>query len=162
MWIPLRHRLVVLAFGGVLSACGGDLTLPHDRSPAALEAVSGSGQEGTVGSRLNDPLVVEVTDASFQPVAGVAVVFQFAGEVPEAEVDPREAVTNSSGRAEAQVRLGANTGTQRVEAQVAQASAAELVTTFDLTAVAPEEGKKGGKGRRGGGSDDDDDDDDND
>ena len=155
MCTPIRHRLMVLVIGGLISACGGDLTLPHDRSPAALEAVSGDGQEGTVGSRLDDPLVVEVTDAGSEPVAGVAVEFRFAEEVPEAEIDPTHAVTDSNGRAEAQVRLGANTGTQTV---VAEASATDLVATFDLTAVAPENKKK----RRSGNDDDDDDDDDED
>lgn len=158
MCTPLRHRLMALVIGGLVSACGGDLTLPHDRSPAALEAVSGDGQEGTVGSRLDDPLVVEVTDANSQPVAGVAVEFRFAEEVPEAEVDPAQAVTDSNGRAEAQVRLGANTGTQTVKAQVAEEFATNLVATFDLTAVAPKKGKKGGDGKRESGDDDDEDD----
>ena len=159
MCTPFRHWLVALVIGCAISACGGDLTLPQDRSPAALEAVSGNGQEGIVGSRLDDPLVVKVIDASSQPVPGVAVEFEFTEEVPEAEVDPTQAFTDSSGRAAAQVRLGANTGTHTVKAQVVE-SATDLVATFDLTAVAPEKGKKGGKGRRGNGNGNDDDDDD--
>ncbi len=150
MRIP--YRLVSLVFGAALTGCGGgSLTLPDDSFPAALQAVSGDGQQGTVGSRLDDPLVVKLTDASSRPIAGVPVVFQFKSDVPDAEVDPAEAATDNEGLASAQVRLGANTGSHQVEARVA--SAAELSATFVVTAVERESGKKGS----GGGDGDDDD-----
>ena len=148
MCIP--GRLFSLALATALTGCGGDLTLPDDSSPAALRVVSGDGQEGTVGRRLDAPLVVELTNASSNPMEGVSVVFQFKGDVPEAEVDPA-ATTDSAGRASAQVRLGTSTGPHQVEARVA--SSAALSAIFVVTAV---ERGRGGKG--GGGGDDDDDD----
>lgn len=159
----LRHWFVPLGFGSAIAACAGGITLPDNGFPASLRAVSGNGQEGTIGSRLDAPLIVRVTDVNAQPVAGVAVVFRFQSEDPEAEVSPTEAATDSDGLAEAEVRLGAVTGAHIVEASVAQS--AELRATFAVIAVAPEDEKddkpeKGGKDRgRGGGNDDKDDDD---
>lgn len=151
------QRFVFTVIVALLTACGGDLTLPDNGSPAALKVVSGNRQEGTVGSQLDKPLVVRLTDASSRPVAGVPIAFSFRSDVPEAEVDPTQAVTDTSGQAIAEVRLGTNTGAHLVDARVAQASAAGLSATFDLTALARE---PRGRGGRGGGDGDDDDDDD--
>lgn len=146
MCIPSRLFSIVLA--AALTGCGGDLTLPDDSSPAALRAWSGDGQQGTVGSRLDDPLVVKLTDASSRPISGVSVVFQFTNDVPDAEVD-REATTDSEGLAAAEVRLGTSTGTLQVQARVATAAA--LNATFVLTALERDKKNKGG----GQGDDDD-------
>jgi hypothetical protein len=148
---------MVLAFLATsATACSGNLVLPGDDSagddsPAALRAISGSGQEGTIGSHL-DPLVVLVTDASSEPVEGVAVEFRFDGSVPDAVITPH-AITDSNGEAAAEVRLGTEAGPITVLAQVSQAS--ELQATFGLIAVT-----KGKKGKGGGGGRDDDGDDD--
>jgi hypothetical protein len=155
----LRFQLTIVVLGGTLGACGGELTLgsaPVDGSPAALRAWSGSGQTGEVGSRLDKPLVVQVLDASSQPVAGVPIIFRFDNEPPEARINPTENATNTDGFAEAEVRLGATTGLHVVEAVVAQPAAPELRTTFDVTAVADNKDKDKDKGR-GRGDDDDDD-----
>lgn len=149
----LAHRLLAPVLGAALVSCGGGgLSLPNSSAPATLAAYSGNGQEGTVGDRLDQPLVVRLTDANSQPVAGVSVVFGFASDVPEAQVYPAEVATDSAGLAEAEVRLGATVGTHIVEAQISEAA---LRATFELTAVAPEKGKKG----KGGGDDDDNEDD---
>ena len=144
MRIP--YRLGSLVLGTALTGCGGSLTLPDDGSPAALLAVSGDGQQARVGSRLDNPLVVKLTDASSRPIAGVPVVFQFKIDVPDAQIDPAEAATDSAGLASAQVRLGTSTGPQEVEARVA--SAAQLRATFVVTAIA--RGKGGNGGGHGG------------
>jgi hypothetical protein len=141
---------MVLAFFATFStACGGDLILPSDDSPTALRPVSGDDQEGTVGSRLDDPLVVRVTDANSQPVAGVVVEFQFDGDVPGGVVTP-QSLTDSTGEAAAEVRLGTEAGPITVLARVSQVSSSELQATFGLTAVAG----KGKKGKGGGNGDD--------
>jgi Bacterial Ig-like domain (group 1) len=157
----LRNWMVLAVLAA--SACSGNLVLPGDdspggdppgdNSPAALTPISGNGQEGRIGSVL-DPLVVQVTDASSQPIEGVAVEFQFDGSVPDAVITPR-AITDGNGKAAAEVRLGTEAGEITVLAQVSQAS--ELQATFGLTAVA-----KGKKGKGGGRDRDDDDDDDED
>jgi len=146
MCIPYRLFSIVLATA--LTGCGGDLTLPDDSSPAALRAWSGDRQQGTVGSRLDDPLVVKLTDASSRPIFGVSVVFQFTNDAPDAEVDA-EATTDSEGLAAAEVRLGTSTGTLQVQARVATAAA--LNATFVLTALERDKKNKGG----GQGDDDD-------
>jgi hypothetical protein len=158
----LRGWMVLAFLATSSSACSGNLVFPGDDSPgddpsgddspAALSPVSGDNQRGTVGSELDDPLVVRVTDASSQPVEGVAVEFQFDGFVPDAAVTP-QAFTNGNGEAEAEVRLGTETGRITVLAQVPQSS--ELRTTFGLTAVSK---GRGGKGRDRDGDDDDEDD----
>jgi hypothetical protein len=143
MWTSVHKRLFGFLVGTALAACGSDLTLPDDGAPARLEAVSGGGQEGTVGRRLHRPLVVELTDASAHPVVGTVVAFGFQGSVPDAEIDPT-ATTDASGRASAEVRLGTSTGSLTVEARVLQPSASHLRATFDLTARARERGERGG------------------
>ena len=141
----LRYWMVLAFLATSSSACSGDLILPSDDSPAALNRVSGNDQEGTVGSRLADPLVVRVTDAGSQPIEGVAVEFQFESAGTDATVTP-QAFTDSEGEAAAEVRLGTEAGPITVLAQVSQASSSELRATFGLTAVAGK-GKKGDDGR---------------
>ena len=148
----LRYWVVLVFLATSSSACSGDLILPSDDSPAALNRVSGNDQEGTVGSVLADLLVVRVTDASSQPIEGVAVDFRFDSDVPDAVVTP-QALTDSRGEAAAEVRLGTEAGPITVLAQVSEASSSELRATFGLTAVAG----KGNKGKGGGDRDDDDD-----
>ena len=148
------YRLLSLLLATAFTGCaGGSLTLPDDSSPAALRVVSGDGQQGTVGSRLDDPLVVKLTDASSRPIAGVPIIFGFTSDVPAAQVDPEQAETNSEGVASAVVRLGTETGSHQVEARVA--SGAELSATFVVTAVEREHGKKNKEGKGGPGGNDD-------
>jgi hypothetical protein len=145
----------------VLLGCGSDLTLPGDgpaggnppidgRTPAQLLAVDGDGQQARVGKRLDDPLVVRLTDQSGRPVSGAIVEFSFKNAIPEAELDPAAAETDEDGEASVEVRLGSIAGEHQVEAALA---ATDLRATFGITAV--EHG-------RGGGDDEDDDDDDDD
>jgi Bacterial Ig-like domain (group 1) len=152
----LRSCVVLALLAALSSACGSNLILPSDDSPAALSRVSGDGQEGTVGSQLDEPLVVKVTDASSQPVEGVPVDFRFDSDVPDAVITP-QVLTDSSGQAAAEVKLGTEAGPIIVLAQVSQASSSDLLATFGVTAV-PGKGNKG----KGGGRDRDDDDDDDD
>ncbi len=151
----LRYWTVFVLLGTVLPACGSNLVLPDDNSPAALRVVDGDDQEGTVGSLLA-PLVVQVTDANSQPLEGVRVEFVPDTDAAEVQVTP-EAFTDNNGVAAAEVRLGMEAGPLVVRAQVSEA----LRTSFDLTALAEEDGKKGrGKGRDRGDDEDDDDEDD--
>jgi hypothetical protein len=130
----------------VLVACGGsDLTLPADGSPSSLRAVSGDGQQGTVGSQLPDPLVVLLTDGAGHPVSGVSIAFRFQTDVPAAKVDPTMITTNDSGSASVRVRLGTTTGPQTIEARLADDAASDLLATFGLT-VLPRHGGNGGGG----------------
>jgi len=139
------HKLFGVILATALNGCSGSLTLPDDQPQATLVVVSGDRQQGTVGRRLDAPLVVKLTDASSQPMAGVPVVFQFKSEVPKAEVDP-EATTDSDGIASAEVRLGTSTGPYEIEARAISPAA---LTTFVVTAVERRGGGGGGSGDDG-------------
>src|SRR4051794_26394077 len=144
---PFRmNPLLVTAAVTMLGCQGGDLTLPNDGLPASLREVSGSGQQGTVGSQLPDPLVVQVQDGAGRPVENVSL--RFDTQVPAAKILQPEVTTDSIGRAAVLVRLGSIEGTQRFEAQLASGS--ELRTTFAVIAVAdPPAGNGGGSGDGG-------------
>jgi hypothetical protein len=143
-------RLLSLALITAVVACGGgDLTLPGDGLPSSLRAVSGDGQEGTVGSQLPEPLVVRLTDGAARPLSGVSLKFQFQSDVPAARINPAIVATDDTGFASVEVRLGNTAGEQTVEARLADDATGDLRTTFDLTAV-----KKKGKDGDGGGEGD--------
>jgi hypothetical protein len=132
----------------ILSGCGGsDLLLPGAGGPGELLVVSGNGQEGRTGKRLDDPLVVQVNDVDGQPAPGVKVAF--AGSKGSPAVDPESATTNSNGRASTLVRLGDTEGGQTVEARLAGGSGG-ISVEFHITAVAPGGGKGHGGGDNGG------------
>jgi hypothetical protein len=155
--ISFSPRLLIPGLGlAVLACAGGDLNLPNNGTPVELTAVSGDGQEATVGSRLPKPLVVRVTDAARQPIAAVPLVFRFQDAIPDAEIEPASVETDSTGHASVEVRLGSTTGPQTIEATIAQDAAPEARATFGVTALE----KHGRRGHGGGGGDDDDDDDD--
>lgn len=155
-------RLLSLALITAVVACGGgDLTLPGDGLPSSLRAVSGDGQEGTVGSQLPEPLVVRLTDGAARPLSGVSLKFQFQSDVPAARINPAIVATDDTGFASVEVRLGNTAGEQTVEARLADDATGDLRTTFDLTAVKKKgkDGDGGGEGDgRGSGSHDRDDD----
>ena len=130
----------------MLACAGGDLTLPNNGAPVELTAVSGDGQQATIGSRLPQPLVVRVTNAAGRPVAEVPLVFRFQTAVPDAEIDPASVATDSTGHASVSVRLGTVTGPQTIEAAIAQDAGPDVRATFGVTAL-----EKHGRGGGGGG-----------
>jgi hypothetical protein len=141
--LQLLYLVPITAAAG----CGADLTLPADGNPAQLQAVSGSGQEGTVGTRLPDPLVVRLTDGVGRHVAKVSVEFRFQSNVPGAQFEPSVVATDDTGFASVTVMLGTTPGAQTVEAAVSASPSSSLLATFGVTAVAA---KNGGGGDRPG------------
>ncbi len=119
----------------VLACAGGDLTLPNNGAPVELTAVSGDGQQATIGSLLPRPLVVQVTDGAGRPVAEVPLVFRFQTAVPDGEIDPASVATDSTGHASVRVRLGTVTRPQTIEATIAQDPAPDVRATFGVTAL---------------------------
>jgi hypothetical protein len=149
--LPNISLILVVVLILALPACGsGDLVLPGG-PPSELSAVSGDGQNGPPGTRLPDPLVVEVTDAEGRHVPGTSVQFTFAGDVAGGAVTPGTAITDDQGRASAEVQLGTVEGDQPVEALVTAGADSALRTRFNLTAVPVDDGGGGG-GAGGGGS----------
>jgi len=119
----------------LLAACGGgDLVLPSDGQPAAIQIVQGDGQSGRVGVALADPVVALVSDAQGRPVMGVSVAFAFQGE-SDASVAPEAASTGADGRAAFQVTMGTRVGGVEAEVRVSDAGSRVLSAPVSLTAV---------------------------
>jgi hypothetical protein len=131
----LPHTLVALAALTALLACGDDDGSGPRRGgpPTALEIVSGDDQDGTVGTELDDPLVVRVLDADGDPVRGQTVEFRVSaggGSLDEASVE-----TDSDGTAEVRWTLGTVAGSeQNVEASVDD-GAQPLAVSFSAIAL---------------------------
>jgi hypothetical protein len=155
----LSNRLRLALTTTVLACSSGNLALPNDGLPTDLQAFSGDGQEGTVGTQLPDPLVARVLDGTSRPVVGVSIVFGFQTEVSGAKIEPATAMTDDMGKASVRVRLGNTTGPQSVVARLEEDLAADLRATFGLKALDREQGNNDGSGDGGDAGEDDDDDD---
>ena len=94
-----------------------------------LLIVSGYGQEGLAGTRLQSPFVVEVRDQYGNPFSGANVVFRVTG----GSLSSTRATTNSFGQAQTTLTLGPSAGANSVEASVAGISPSQ---TFTATATA--------------------------
>jgi hypothetical protein len=112
------------------------LALP-DPSGAALQlsVTSGSGQTGTVGEPLANPLVVKVATESGQPVSGRRVAFIVGGE-GSGSFDPDTAETNDRGEAGSLWTLGTVPGAQSGEARLVTDLETPPHAEFQGTAVA--------------------------
>ncbi len=97
---------------------------------ASLTAVSGGGQVTAPGQSFASPLMVQVSDASGQPVAGLAVSFNVASG--SATLGSPAAITDARGNAGTTVTAGAGGGPILVTA-----SAGNLSTQFSLTSRGP-------------------------
>jgi hypothetical protein len=94
-----------------------------------IEPVSGSGQNGAVGTALQDPLIVRVTDQFGNPVAGVTVEW----DAEQGSVDPSSSQTGADGRAETSWVLGSSSGPQTATASSSDLEGSPV--TFSATAV---------------------------
>jgi hypothetical protein len=143
-----------------LAGCSGDLTVPGGGTsgdptggpagasqPAELQVVAGDDQRAEAGAVLETPLMVRVVDGSARPVEGVAVRFDFLGDLSGAALDPEAVLTDGDGRASSLVRLGDAPGEQVIVAAVANSLLPALRATFTAVAVAP---KGHGGGKHGG------------
>jgi len=143
----LPRRLSALSWivvTGLFAACGGsDLVLPSSSIPARIRVVDGDAQSGSVGQLLPAPIVVEVTDARGQEVAGTTVEFGLTSAGTGAEIVPSTATTDTRGRAQTRMLLGNKAGLQVGEARVVGAGATSPKTTFSAMAVSPGPGNGG-------------------
>lgn len=131
--LPFPASIAAAALCALAAGCGGDnLTLPDPTAAAQLEAVSGMGQVGSVGTLLAEPLVVRVLDSDDRPVPEVRVAFVPGSGAEGSAVEPDTAETDSDGRASVRWALGTATGSQALIAKVVGNTS--LTTQF--TAVA--------------------------
>jgi len=79
---------------------------------ARIQAADGDDQGAPVRTALQDPLLVRVTDAFGNPVAGAEV--EWSAE--QGSVDPASSLTGEDGRAATSWTLGSSTGSQRASA----------------------------------------------
>jgi PKD repeat protein len=111
-----RHSLVALAAALSLVGCGSDLVLPGQNNPADIEVIAGDGESGLAGEAVT--IVVKVTDAAGQPIEGASVNFDLTSAGDGADISPATAVTDSGGRAQAEMLLGERLGLQTGAAEV--------------------------------------------
>jgi hypothetical protein len=108
-----RFRIWVVAAllaASFLQCKGTDTTAPTD-----IRIISGDGQNGRIGQPLSQPLVVEVTDESGDPVPGVEVRWAAQGG---GSVSDETGQTGSDGRSSVQRILGPEPGEQATTATV--------------------------------------------
>jgi Big-like domain-containing protein len=83
-------------------------------APTDAVVVSGGGQQGAAGTRLNRPIVVRITDRAGNPVAGAALVLApEAGSVRDSVVR-----TDSTGNASIAWTMGHGAGRQKLSVRV--------------------------------------------
>lgn len=87
--------------------------------------VDGGKQIGGVGSRLSDPLVVQVNGADGNPVAGALVSFRCAGIT----FNPPDALSDTSGQVSVAVQLGSIPGSYQVLAETPKSGGGTLTVT---------------------------------
>ena len=81
---------------------------------ASMSVASGGGQTGTSGSALAQPVVIQVSDAGSNPVAGTTVTF--AVVTGGGSVAPISGITNAAGQVQTTWTLGATIGSQSISA----------------------------------------------
>jgi hypothetical protein len=155
--IIVRSTLAALSLG--VLGCGSELVLPDSPGSAAQELaltkVDGDGQNGLVGERLQNPLVVRVLDAEQHAITGKSVTFELS-DPAGGTIDPDTATTNGDGEAVSQWTLGTVPGTYTVIAKLVGAEGEDKVAEFraeadpgapaSLTALSPVL-QPGGRGR---------------
>lgn len=133
-WIMARIRIASLAvlMAASVPSCR-DAAGPETRVAAAIQPVGGDGQTASIGTTLDDALVVRVEDASGQPVSGARVLFSV--QSGGGSVAPGDAFTNANGLAQSSWTLGSLVETeQRVWAIVPRANGEPLRAVFTAQA----------------------------
>jgi uncharacterized protein (TIGR03437 family) len=103
-------------------------------SELSLKVESGSGQSGGTGSVLGRPIVIEVQDRNFLPYSGVGLVFSASDD---SVISPPTAVTDATGRAQVEWRLGSREGTSTLTARLEQAPAVRANATALVAGARP-------------------------
>ena len=134
-YLRARAAASCLCLLAALGCGGGDLVLPTDTGPTSVDASAGTGQTGTVGKPLADPIAVKVTDRQGQAVAAVRVAFATDGAAGSS-VSPDTVLTDAAGLATAQWVLGSTAGSQTATATVVGLSLSEGFTATATSGAA--------------------------
>jgi hypothetical protein len=133
---------------------GSPVTFLHTAtsgSATGVAIVSGNEQSGVPGTALAQPLVVQVNDASGNPVAGAPVTWVVTGG--GGTLDPSTSTTDATGRASSVWTLGPAPGSNTAEAVVsgvgqATFTATGLVGTPNEIRIVSGNGQSGPAGQR--------------
>lgn len=99
---------------------------------AAIVESSGGKQIGSIGMPLDQPIVVQVNDASGSAIAGAAVYFSGPAGV---SFTPAAALTDSSGQVTSTVSLGQQAGRYKIVVRTKDASGKILEVPLDEVAL---------------------------
>jgi len=128
--------LCALTLGALTIGCVGraKLAAPLKASAtgAAIVESSGGKQIGYIGMPLDQPVVVQVNDASGAAVTGAAVYFRGSSGV---SFTPASALTDSSGQVTTTVSLGQQAGRYKLVASTRDASGKNIELTLDEIAL---------------------------
>jgi mono/diheme cytochrome c family protein len=116
--------LVLLVSGCTRRRAASPLLTPKAYGTQIAE-VSGGRQIDGVGTKLSDPLVVQVNGADGNPVAGALVSFHGAGLT----FNPLEALSDSSGQVSVAVQLGDIPGSYQVLAETPKSGGGTVTVT---------------------------------
>ena len=123
--------LTLTASSGALTPATSSALAITPAAPAALVALAGDAQSGTLGQPLTDSLDVQLRDAFANPIVGSAIAFSVT--TGGGSVSPTSVVTNANGRARARWTLGTAVGVQTARAQLAGVPA--VFAAFGATGV---------------------------
>ena len=121
----LRHGTYALALLTFLIACSDSTSPPAP--PSALQIVSGDAQYTRKGTKLEEPVVVRVTNDKGAAAANATVHFQVIEG--GGHLSRSAATTNNDGRTSVAWTLGPNTGLNRLRITVAENSALGATAT---------------------------------
>ena len=133
----MKRELIVLgALSLLISGCShkGQQTPPLQATAtgAAIVESSGGKQIGYIGMPLDQPVVVQVNDASGSAVTGAAVYFRGPSGV---SFTPAAALTDSSGQVTTNVSLGQQAGRYKIIASTRGGSGKNIELTLDEIAL---------------------------
>jgi len=100
-------------------------------SANGLAMVSGDGQQGTAGTTLGAPLVVEVTDEFGNPIAGKRITWAVEGG---GSVNDPSSLTDADGRSSVLRTLGPASGSQTTTASSEGLAGSPVIFTHTVTA----------------------------
>ena len=130
--------LIVTPVGGAPVIATGTIVNDDERPAAGISIVSGNNQQGRLGQRLPQPLVVRVTNSVGGGVRNVTV--QWVVTRGSAALEPTTSVTDADGRATTNVTLN-SVGPIEVQARVAGLDPVTFTlnaqTSFEARATGP-------------------------
>jgi alpha-tubulin suppressor-like RCC1 family protein len=115
-----HHRFInllsVIGLAAIASCEGGDPVGPLPSGGTTLVQVSGTGQNGPVGTTLAQDFVVRADDQSGNPVAGLTVTWSITAG--GGSITPTTDVTDAAGLAQARMTLGPAAGVNTAQALI--------------------------------------------